>query len=188
MFQPFAALAVVAIAAVIWIEGRRVAAILALVGAAVLAAVGGPAFAGETAKVSDTMVTFTSLSGSIVEYVGAVLGVAVTALIGWLANLLKNKLGLDIEAKHRDALHSALMTAVNYGLSKAGDKLSSASVDVKSAAIAEMLDYVMGAVPDAIAYFGLTPEWLETMLEAKLGLAGSETASASPETTAAAGS
>ena len=41
-----------------------------------------------------------------------------TAIIGWLAAQAKARWGLEIEARHREALHSALMTGVRHALSE----------------------------------------------------------------------
>ncbi|MCM0751599.1 hypothetical protein DEA98_10370 [Brucella pseudogrignonensis] len=57
---------------------------------------------------------------------------------------------------------------MNFGLNKLEDKADKASIDVKSAVLAAGIDYVLKSVPDAVKFFGLTPERLGDLLEAKL--------------------
>lgn len=64
----------------------------------------------------------------------------VTALFRWF-----QKLGLDIEATHREALQSALANAALLALAKGGLKPSAGAA----------IDYVRASVPDAVKKFGL---------------------------------
>lgn len=71
--------------------------------------------------------------GAILSWVGA-LGAAVLRRIG-------QSVGLQIEEKHRAALHQAILTGVNQALAKQMD-----SKDAASAAV----DHALLSVPDAI--------------------------------------
>jgi len=64
----------------------------------------------------------------------------VTALVRWF-----QKLGLDIEAQHRDALQSALTNAALAALAR-GSRNGAAGVAI---------DYVRKSVPDAVKKFSL---------------------------------
>ena len=55
-----------------------------------------------------------ALAPHLVELIAAL----ATAIIGWLAAQAKARWGLEIEARHREALHSALMTGVRHALSE----------------------------------------------------------------------
>ena len=76
-----------------------------------------------------------------------VIGLVITTLIA----LLKQKTGIDIEARHREALQSALLNGVLYALQKAGW--------VQGDDTAKLLPlargYVLGSVPDALKSFGI---------------------------------
>lgn len=63
-----------------------------------------------------------------------------TALVRWF-----QKLGLDIEAQHRDALQSALTNAALIALARGS----------KNNAAGAAIDYVRQSVPDAVKKFGL---------------------------------
>ena len=83
-----------------------------------------------------------------------------TAIIGWLAAQAKARWGLEIEARHREALHSALMTGVRHALSEGAQGRT---------AIAEAaVDYVQTSVPDALAALKPQPDQLKDMAEATL--------------------
>lgn len=102
--------------------------------------------------------------------VGAV-AVVITAILGWIAAQIKAKTGIDIEARHREALQTALTNAAGLVLNKLGSKISDMTFDVRHQAIREAVMYVSEAVPDAVKNFDLSPEQLAEKLVAKLGLA-----------------
>lgn len=101
-------------------------------------------------------------------YLLALVSVVATAIVGWLAELLRRKFNLDIDAAHRDALQTALTNGAGLLIGKAGDALASRKLDLKSAALAEAVNYVLQSVPDAIRHFGITPEAIAEKLQAKL--------------------
>jgi hypothetical protein len=83
-----------------------------------------------------------------------------TAIIGWLAAQAKARWGLEIEARHREALHSALMTGVKHALSE--------GVQGRTAITRAAVDYVRTSVPDALAALKPQPDQLTDMAEATL--------------------
>lgn len=93
----------------------------------------------------------------------SVLAVAVT----WVLSLIKTKTGLDIEARHREALQGALTKAVDYAIQLvAPDRIP--DIRVRNEIIGEALGYVMRAVPDAIRHFGLSESALRSRILARL--------------------
>ena len=56
----------------------------------------------------------TALAPHLLELIAAIL----TIIIGWLAAEARARWGVEIEARHREALHSALTTGVRYALSR----------------------------------------------------------------------
>lgn len=101
-------------------------------------------------------------------YLLAVVSVIATAIVGWLAELMRRKFNLDIDASHREALQTALTNGAGLLIGKAGTAIAGKKLDLKSAALAEAVNYVLQAVPDAIRYFGITPEAVAEKLQAKL--------------------
>lgn len=92
-------------------------------------------------------------------YALEIVGLALTTVIGLAANKARQKWGVEIEAKHRDALHTALMTGARLALAK---HLTAA------AAIELILGYVKTSVPDAIGTLRPPQSVLENLAKAKL--------------------
>ncbi|MBX3523236.1 MAG: hypothetical protein KF807_08525 [Xanthobacteraceae bacterium] len=109
-----------------------------------------------------------SIHNVLQPYLVAVVSVLATAIVGWLAELLRRKFNLDIDAAHRDALQTALTNGAGLLIGKAGGALAGKKLDLKSAVLAEAVNYVLQAVPDAIRHFGITPEAVAEKLQAKL--------------------
>lgn len=87
------------------------------------------------------------------------------AIISWAASFLPARFKLDIEAKHRAALHSALNTGVGLAIDTMQKHPTIAAPDM---AIGAVLDYVERSVPDAIRRLGPSRAQLEDMARAKL--------------------
>ncbi|QBX34575.1 hypothetical protein E4191_07520 [Paracoccus liaowanqingii] len=91
----------------------------------------------------------------LLEILAVLLMAALTGAAAWA----KRKFGIDIEAKHRDALHSALMT---------GARLAAARQMTGAAATALVLDYARQSVPDALAKLSPPASVLKDLAEAKV--------------------
>lgn len=93
----------------------------------------------------------------------------ILAAIAWLGRYLPAKMRIEIEAKHRLALHSALSTGTAYAL----DALEAAiranpAIAVGDATIAKVIGYVEKSVPDALKNLNPGPGMLHRMAQAKL--------------------
>ncbi|MDS9468224.1 hypothetical protein RGQ15_11665 [Paracoccus sp. MBLB3053] len=86
-------------------------------------------------------------------------GLILTAVLTWAAAKAKAKWGIEIEARHREALHSAIMTGINLALSKG--LTAQAAVDAA-------LDYATKSVPDAIGALKPSAETIADLAKAKL--------------------
>lgn len=98
----------------------------------------------------------------IAPYLPDLIGAAVTALIGYAVALIKAKFGIEIEARNREALHSALTTGALLGLAKLGvtaskDELAAASVE-----------YAKTSVPGALARLAPSNEVLTSLALSKV--------------------
>lgn len=82
-----------------------------------------------------------------------------TALLGWLTTMVREKWNIEIEAKHRDALHSAIMTGVLVALKQ---NLTG------PAAVSVALDHVKKSVPDALKKLGPSTEILTNLAKSKI--------------------
>lgn len=109
-----------------------------------------------------------SIYAIVQPYLLVIVSVMATAIVGWLAELLRRKFSLDIEASHREALQTALTNGAGLLLGKLGGALAGRKLDLKSIVLAEAVNYVLRSVPDAVRHFGVTPEAIAEKLEAKL--------------------
>jgi len=103
-------------------------------------------------------------------YLLEIAGVFVAAGVGWLATWIKAKLGIDIEARHREALQAALTNAAGLAIAKAGDLSLAIRLPQGHDFIEDGLDYVRKAAPDAMKHFGLSPAEVRDKLRAKIGV------------------
>jgi hypothetical protein len=98
-----------------------------------------------------TLVTEPTFVQQLVLALVPVIGLVITTLIGIGLALLKQKTGIDIEARHREALQSALLNGVLYALQKAGWMQGDDTAKLLPLA----RSYVLGSVPDALKSFGI---------------------------------
>lgn len=87
------------------------------------------------------------------------LGVLLTGIIGWAAAAVRKKWGIEIEARHREAMHSALLT---------GAQLAMKNELTGKAAIDLVLRYIKQSVPDAIGSLKPSPDVLTDLAKAKI--------------------
>lgn len=111
-----------------------------------------------------------SLLGVFRPYLIELAGIFIAALAAWLFKLIREKLGLDIEARHREAFQAALTQAAGLLISRLGSGSLASRLPIDSPGIAAGVAYVQGAVPDAIARFGLEPHVIAEKLTAKIGV------------------
>jgi len=140
---------------------------LAIVVALVIA---GNAYAQDMPAVIEPPATWTALWLQVVFYA---ISSVVAMLIGWASLWMKQKFNIDIEAKHREALHSAAMTGVSMGMRKyAQARAAAASSSVVNSRVPDRkamiedtaLEWVQRSVPDALKAFGIGPGNLIGML------------------------
>lgn len=98
-----------------------------------------------------------------------VLSVLIGAALLYLSNLVRQKTGMEIEARHREALHSALMTGVMAGLrglTNSGDPAT--VIGQKNMLIDKAVAYAKDSVPDAMKKLKPKDFVLRQLAESKL--------------------
>lgn len=145
---------------------------LATFGAAAALLVLIPTLASAAAEMSGATMNFGGLWDSLAPLVSAAAEGAVVAIIGWIGLRVRVWTGLAIEARHREALHSAAVTGVDLALSRIGDRVDRIDVDLRSAVLADAAAWVARSVPDALAHLGVTPDKVRDLVESKLRDAG----------------
>lgn len=82
----------------------------------------------------------------------------ITAAAAYAVAWLRKKTGisgLELDAQHRAALHSALTNAAGLALNDLGNSLDGKKVDVRNPAIAGAVSYVVKSAPQALKHFNL---------------------------------
>ncbi|WP_353429011.1 hypothetical protein [Paracoccus denitrificans] len=101
----------------------------------------------------------TELSAAILPALVALFGTVATIIINRASKVAQERWGIEIEARHREALQSALMSGIRAALSRglSGD-----------AAIRAAIHHAGSSVPDAITALNPASGVLKSIAEAKL--------------------
>ena len=97
---------------------------------------------------------FTLFLPNVLQIISAILG----ALLIQGAGIAKTRWGIQIEATHREALHSALMSGIRAALARGEDQ---------QAAITSAIKHATESVPDAMFALKPTSTVLASIAEAK---------------------
>jgi hypothetical protein len=103
-------------------------------------------------------------------WLDAVASAVITAVVAAVGFWARRWIGLEGEARMREALHSALSTGAAAAIAAISDaaarKLS--RIEIESELVAGAVSYVLRATPDAVRFFGLDEARLAEMVRAKL--------------------
>lgn len=119
--------------------------------------------------------------GALEPYVNSLVGLAISALVGWLLYLAKSKLNLSIDDSMRDALQTWLTRQAQSLVADGAVKVSGLTIEVKSAALASAANLAIKEIPDAAKHFGMTPERLAEMIKDKLPAVPAVASAAKPD-------
>lgn len=100
-----------------------------------------------------------TIISAAVPHILELLGLVLTGIIGWAAAAARRKWGIEIEARHREALQSALLNGARLALRH--ELTGKAAVDL-------ILNYIRSSVPDAVGNLKPSPEVLSDLAKAKL--------------------
>lgn len=121
------------------------------------------------ANAPDSTVSLAPIVDLIAPYIVSIIGALVAGLLGWLSKRVNDWLGIEIEHRHREVLHSAAFTGLERAIAGLRVRGEEISFDLRSPVIAEAVDWVLTkGAPDAVARFGLSPADVEAIVSAKL--------------------
>lgn len=120
------------------------------------------------ALAQDTAIDLDGFLGSMRPYLEEIVALLITAAVGYAVKLLRDKTGIDVEARHREALQSALSNGARKVLAKVVPEKTGIKIEVGNQTIADGVEYVLKSVPDALNYLGLSKEDVKRMLEPHL--------------------
>lgn len=116
----------------------------------------------------DAAVPVEKITGILQPYLVEIVSVLIAAAVAFVARQVTKITGIQIEANHRDALQSALENGARLILDRLDQQVAGKTINVKSAPLADGINYVLASVPDAVTYFGLTPDRIGDLLRPKL--------------------
>ncbi len=128
-----------------------------------LALLGPPVSA---ALAQDTRVDLDPFIAEVMPYVVMLASAIVAFALAWITRKVHQWTGINIEAKHREAFQSALTNGARAAIARITP--DGISVDVRHPVAKHGVDFVLRSVPDAVRYFGLTPDDIERHLRPKL--------------------
>lgn len=88
--------------------------------------------------------------------------------VGYAIKRFTDWTGISIEAKHREALQSALENAARLAIGHLESKLIGKPIDRGNPALLAATKYVRQSVPDAVGFFKLTDDKLADLISPKL--------------------
>lgn len=152
--------------AIIFAAPRRIGRLV--VGVFLIVAFVPLAFAADGASLP-----LSSFLDPIMAVLGSLVAALIAAFVAWLWGMLSRQFGVNLDAKYREALQTALQNAAGLALQKLRTAASGVQVPLSRPEIAEAVGYVLKSVPDAIEHFGLDEDAIGEKILAKIGLAKS---------------
>jgi hypothetical protein len=105
--------------------------------------------------------------GWLQPYVNAAVGALLTALATWVMWALKTKLGLQIEDSHRDAYLTAAKNRAAELIAKGFVSMQErGKVEIDNRALADAVNTLVRAVPDAVKQFNIKESDIERTITA----------------------
>lgn len=101
-------------------------------------------------------------------FIAEIVSVLILAIVGWVSSWLRSVFKITLDEKHRKALHSALENAARYSEARFDEAIDGKRIPVENELITTGVGYVLKYSPDAVRYFGLSPERVGELLKAKL--------------------
>lgn len=102
-----------------------------------------------------------AFSGGLTDAIAGAVSAVIAALVAWVAMVVKSKFNIDIEKAHRDALTAFLQRQASSLVADGAVRLNGLKIEVSNAALAGVANTAIHAIPDAMKFFGLTPEALQ---------------------------
>lgn len=99
------------------------------------------------------------IKAAVLPHLLEIINILLAGLVAWVANVARKKFGIDMEARHREALQSAMMNGARLAFDR--------KLDLK-AAVELILSYVRASVPDAIRALNPSGKLLEDLAQSKL--------------------
>ena len=103
-----------------------------------------------------------SITNAVLPHVLEFAGVVLAGVLTWAAKRFAARTGIEIEARHREALHSAIMTGLRHAA-------QGGAITDRQALAREAVEYARRSVPDAIRGLRAGGDVLLDLAESRLG-------------------
>lgn len=114
------------------------------------------------------IIDFKPILNELMLALAAALSAGALYLLKLARDWFKAKTGVELQVSD-EQIRRVLDRAIKYGIALAVEKWGKdANIRVSNAQVAQIANYVIAAVPDALAQFGITPERLQDMIRARL--------------------
>lgn len=140
------------------------------VAAGLVVALSSIAFAQQSAPVASTVINVSELLAPWLPILMTAFMGIVLAILEVIRQWIKKRTGVTIENSHMQVLQTALENAAGVALNKIKTSTRTITVDVRSDAVRQGVEYVNQYAADAVSSFGLTSEQLAEKIIAKMGV------------------
>lgn len=106
----------------------------------------------------------TAISDLLNNVVIPVVTAAISALIGWVAIVIKKKFNVDIESQYRDALSTFLQRQASSLIASGAVRLNGLKITVQNDSLAAAANAGLVAIPQVMGYFNLTEAHIAKMI------------------------
>jgi hypothetical protein len=114
------------------------------------------------------VIDFTPIISELSLALASVIGAGLLYLLKLARDWFKARTGVELQISD-EQVRQVLDKAIQYGIALAVGRLGNrAQLSVSNAQVAQIANYVIAAVPGALANFGITPERLQDMIRARL--------------------
>ncbi|SNY93949.1 hypothetical protein SAMN04515647_4271 [Cohaesibacter sp. ES.047] len=108
-----------------------------------------------------------ALAGEVDRVLADVIAAVLVGAVAWAG---RKWFSLTIDAKQRESLHGAIERGIGSALDVMAKKVDGKTAfEVNSEIVALVANYVIKMSPDAVKYFGVTPDKLADLIKAKFG-------------------
>ena len=102
-------------------------------------------------------------------YLVTVVGIVASTILGWIGILLKQKLGIEVDANLNATLQQAATNAASHAIAGLEGPIGDRQIDVHSELVKRGVDYLQTMIPGKLVQMNMTPDKVAAIVQAKLG-------------------
>lgn len=114
------------------------------------------------------METFLIDYAPLVEYVTGILFAVLIAVGAWAAKKIGDKFGLEADSQLRYLVNEAIFNAISFAEQRLAESGRKYTRETEREFVANIVNYVINAIPETLAHFGIDEQRLVEMVESRL--------------------